>query len=60
MKAKFKLNWDGEYYDWILLPTFLFACRKPYYYDEYGFGIGIGLLFLKWKIQFFILLNRKP
>lgn len=60
MRIIIKHQWDGFDYDWLLIPTVLIAARKPILYREYGFGIGIGLLFLKYKLQFFILINKKP
>jgi hypothetical protein len=54
MKIKFECDWGNDY-DWIIIPTILVGFRDCEYsnrYDCFLSGIGIGILFLKLKIEF--------
>jgi hypothetical protein len=54
MKIGMNLKW-GNNYDWILFPTLILAFRKNEYSYNLGIflnGVGLGLLFLKFKLEF--------
>jgi hypothetical protein len=53
MKIGIGAKWDPVY-DWMIIPTIMLAFRKDEWSNNLGIylsGFGIGLLFLKLKIE---------
>ncbi len=57
MKIKIKAQWLHSDADWMITPCLLFAYRGATS-RHFRRGVGIGLLFLKFKFQFLVLYER--
>jgi hypothetical protein len=54
MKMKLICKW-GQFYDWILIPTIMVGMREGLEITiDANKGIGIALLFLKFKVEIHI------